>query len=139
MRPRGDPRALERRRIKAIGLSKKGLGPSKIAARLAVDRRSVHRWLAAYRNRGIEGVTPLPTPGRPCKLSMDDRQKLSQMLLNGAVTHGYASDRWTNPRITDLIRRCFGVAYHVNHIGRLLHRLDTTLASSGESNLRKKS
>jgi transposase len=118
MRPRGDPRTLERRRIKAIGLSKEGLGPSKIAARLSVDRRSVHRWLAAYRSRGIEGIAPFPTPGRPCKLSRIDRERLASMLLNGATSLGYPTDLWTNFRIADLIRQRFGVSHHVNHIGR---------------------
>lgn len=136
MRPLGDPKTLERRRLEAIMLFKEGLGPGKIAARLGVNRRSVHRWLAAYRGQGIEGVAPLPTTGRRCKLSVDDRKKLSRILLGGATAHGYSSDRWTNPRIADVIRRRFGVGYHVNHIGRLLNRLRATSIRRPESSVR---
>jgi transposase len=125
MRPRGDPRALERRRLEAIKLFKEGIRPGRIAVRLGVDRRSVHRWLAAYRSRGIEGIAPMPTLGRPCKLSVVDRQKLSRILLGGATICGYPSDRWTNPRIADLIEHHFGVTYHVNHIGRLFQKLES--------------
>ena len=137
MRPRGDPRTLERRRLDAIELFKEGLGSGKISARLGVSRRSIYRWLAAYRAQGIEGIAPLPTPGRPCKLSVDDRQKLSHMLLNSAMPHGYASDRWTNPRIADVIRRRFGISYHVNHIGRLIKGLRAIIVSIDESGLRR--
>jgi transposase len=123
MRPRGDPRTLEKRRLKAIKLLGKGLGPGEIAGKLGVDRRSVHRWLAAYHDHGVEGLAPVPAPGRPPKLSVKDRTKLSAMLLQGATTFGYPTYLWTGPRVVDLIRRRFRVSYHANHIGRLLHSL----------------
>ena len=123
MRPYGDPRTLEQRRLKAIRLLAKGLGPGEIAGRLGVDRRSVHRWLAAYRDHGINGLAPLPAPGRPPKLTPDDRKKLTRMLLDGATACGYPTDLWTGPRVADLIRRRFRVTYHANHISRLLRSL----------------
>lgn len=131
MRPCGDPGTLEQRRLKAIALLNDGLGPGRIAGQLGVNRRSVHRWLAAYRSRGIEGVAPLPTPGRPCKLSSKDRESLAGMLFNGAVSFGHP----TGPRVADLIRQRFGIAYHVNHISRLLQRLKTDIVAIDASGL----
>lgn len=123
MRPYGDPRTLEQRRLEAIKLRGKGLGPGEIAGKLGVDRRSVHRWLAAYHDHGLEGLAPVPAPGRPPKLTLKDRKKLAAMLLGGATTFGYPTDLWTGPRIVDLIGRRFGVSYHPNHISRLLRSL----------------
>lgn len=123
MRPHGSPKMLEHRRLKAIQLFKVGLGPGKISALLAVNRRSVHRWLAAYRNKGVKGLAPLPTPGRPCKLTPADRSKLRAMLLDHATMYGYPNEQWTYPQIADLIRRRFGIVYHQNHIGRLVRKL----------------
>ena len=123
MRPYGDPRTLERRRLKAIKLLGKGLGPGEIAGQLAVDRRSVHRWLAADHDHGVEGLAPVPASGRPRKLTPRDRKKLIEMLLEGAMAFGYPTDLWTGPRIVDLIRRRFRVAYHANHMSRLLRSL----------------
>lgn len=123
MRPFGDPKTLERRRLKAVTLLKKGLLPGEIAGRLGVDRRSVHRWLRAYRERGTDGLSPVPASGRPPKLKPDDRERLSRMLLEGATAFGYPTDLWTGPRIVDLIRRRFRVTYHPNHISRLLRSL----------------
>lgn len=56
MRLYGDARTLERRRLKAVSLLSKGLGPGEIAKQLGVNRRSVHRWLAAYRDHGMDGL-----------------------------------------------------------------------------------
>ncbi|MFH1312597.1 MAG: IS630 family transposase [Candidatus Eisenbacteria bacterium] len=123
MRPYGDARTLERRRLKAVNLLSKGLGPGEIAKQLGVDRRSVHRWLAAYRDHGMDGLAPVPVPGRPHKLSGEKRKKLAGMLLEGATAFGYPTDLWTGPRVVDLVRRRFRVSYHANHISRLLRSL----------------
>ncbi len=123
MRPFGDQRSLEQRRLKAVRLLDNGLGPGEIARQLHVDRRSVHRWLATYRDRGVDGLAPRPIPGRPPNLSLHDRELLVNMLLEGAKSFGYPNDRWTCPLVADLIRRHFHVTYHANHIGRILHSL----------------
>jgi len=123
MRPFGDPKTLEKRRLKAVALLREGLLPGEIAKRLGVDRRSVHRWLLAYRNHGVDGLAPIPAPGRPPKLKSQDRQKLARMLLKGATAFGYPTDLWTSSRVVDLIHRYFRVIYHANHISRLLRSL----------------
>ena len=123
MRPFGDPKTLEKRRLKAVKLLKKGLLAGEIARRLGVDRRSVHRWLLAYRHHGVDGLAPVPAPGRPTKLKPKNRQKLARMLLKGATAFGYPTDLWTSPRVVDLIRRHFRVTYHANHVSRLLRSL----------------
>jgi len=67
MRPFGSPETLERRRHRAVALWRDGVGPGDIADRLGGDRRSVHRWLAAYQEEGEEALAPIPAPGRPPK------------------------------------------------------------------------
>ena len=36
---------------------------------------------------------------------------------------GFATDLWTCRRVSDLIQKHFGILYHFNHVGRLLHAL----------------
>ena len=39
------------------------------------------------------------------------------------MSHGYRTELWTTLRIAELIERRFGVRYHRNHVGKLLHQL----------------
>jgi transposase len=126
MRPEGSGRELERRRQRAIALLKEGHAPVEVARLLGVDRRSVRRWSAAYRKQGASGVAARAVPGRPWKLSLRQRTQLEGLLLRGAAANGLESDLWTCPRVAQLIARRFGIGYHVDHIGRLLHSLGWT-------------
>lgn len=126
MRPTGSPEELERRRLRALALLGEGLLPSEVARRVGVDRRSVRRWKAAARRRGEAGVRAKPAPGRPSKLGARHRRRLEGLLLRGAQAAGFDTDLWTCPRVAELVHRRFGVDYHVDHVGRLLHELGWT-------------
>jgi transposase len=126
MRPQGSPKELERRRLRAIELLKRGLQPHEVAARLGVDRRSVRRWKRAHREAGAKALSAKPAPGRPAKLSAQQQRDLVKMVLQSPLTFGFTTDLWTCQRIADLIRRQFGVDYHPDHVGRVLHRCGLT-------------
>jgi len=123
MRPTGSPEKLERRRLRALALLKEGLQPVEVARRVGVDRRSVRRWKAAARDQGEAGVRAKPATGRPPKLKARQRARLERLLVKGAQAAGYHTDLWTCPRVAEMIERRFGVGYHVDHVGRLLHDL----------------
>lgn len=123
MRPPGSARILERRRVQAMALLQNGVPPVEVARRLGVDRRSVRRWRASHDRGGQAALVAKPAPGRPPKLEAQAKRRLERVLLQGARTCGYPTDLWTCPRVAEVIRRQFGVRYHVDHIGRLLHAL----------------
>jgi len=124
MRPTGSPQELERRRLRALAMLKDGLLPHEVAQRLGVDRRSVRRWKAAARvGGGREALRARPAPGRPTKLNERQRRRLEKLLLKGPLAAGFPTDLWTCPRVAELIEHSFAVAYHVDHVGRLLHDL----------------
>ncbi len=125
MRPTGSPEELERRRrrSRAIGLLRDGFAPVEIAHRVGVDRRSVRRWSAAYRKNGMAALKARPAPGRPSVLDAKAKRQVERILLKGARAAGFHTDLWTCPRVAQVIEQRFGVRYHVDHIGRLLHGL----------------
>jgi len=123
MRPIGSGEELERRRVRALELLKTGLMPVEVARRVGVDRRSVRRWKAAVRAGGSQAVRARPTPGRPTKLIEKDRRRLEAVLVKGAQAAGFQHRLQSAARVTEVIRRRFGVHYHVAHVGRLLHAL----------------
>src|SRR5512133_3894253 len=114
MRPHGSPNQLAQRRREAVSLSQQGYGPAQIARLLNTTPQSVCRWLVQYRRKGAAGLDPRPVPGRPPKLAARQQRALVRCLLRGASAFGFATDLWTCPRIAQLIRRQWGVQYHVD-------------------------
>jgi transposase len=124
MRPPGSPEELQHKRERALELLKQGHTQTDVAGIMDVDPRSVRRWCAAQRQGGKRALQAVPASGRPTKLTAAQRQELEKQLLKGARSAGFPTALWTCPRVADLIRRSFGVRYHVDHIGRLLHALN---------------
>jgi transposase len=81
------------------------------------------RWRNSFRRSGKQGLRPKPVLGRPSRLSKAQKTQLLRHLLAGALAHGYRTDLWTTQRVAEVVRAKFGVRYHRDHVGRLLHGL----------------
>ena len=127
MRPLGKGSQLEKRRREAVRLVvEEGYSASEVAKRFKVGIRAVHWWLQWHRGEGKRGLGARKTPGRPSLLEAGQQKRLRTILLKGASAVGFDGDLWTCPRIREVIRREFGIAYHVDHVCRLLHALGFT-------------
>jgi len=123
MRPHGSPGTLEQRRRKAVALLEQKLSLHEVARRVGCYASSVLRWNRALRQGGPEALRPKPAAGRPCRLTTRQKQGLVRYLLQGATAHGYRTELWTTQRISEVVQRRFGIRYHRDHVGRLLHQL----------------
>lgn len=123
MRPKGSAVELEGRRLRAMKLLDEGLSLNEVGRRVGCAAISVLRWRDARDEQGTEGLKVRSSPGRPRKLAVRQEQQLLRLLRQGATAHGFSSDLWTTKRVAELIESRFGVEYHHDHIGRLLHRL----------------
>ena len=122
-RPKGSADLLEDRRRRALALLGQGLSLNEVGRRIGCDASSVMRWRDAHRRGGAEALKVRSSPGRPLKLPSTQRCRLVKLLLKGPMAHGYRTNLWTTARIAELIEREFGVSYHRDHIGRLMHSL----------------
>lgn len=120
MRPIGSPKSLEKRRRRAMALLSQGLSLNEVARRVKASVASVHRWQQASRAGGSSALDPKPVPGRPDKLTDEQRERLLELLVEGAVASGFPNEMWTLKRIRSVIRREFGVKYHRSHIWKIL-------------------
>jgi transposase len=120
MRPLGSPTQLEKRRRRAIQLLEKGMNLSAVAQQVGSSVSSVFRWQQAFQKEGEEGLNPRVSPGRPARLSGQEKKRLVSLLLKGPLAFGYGTDLWTTRRVAELIRKFFGIHYHPNHLWRLL-------------------
>ncbi len=123
MRPHGSAQELERRRRSIIGLLRKKLSLHEIARRIGCHASSVLRWRDAWRRGGRAALKAKPASGRPPYLTPKQKRQFAVLLAQGAMAHGYRTESWTTRRIAALIERRFGVKYHRNHVGKLLHQL----------------
>lgn len=113
----------EDRRRRAWALSQKGWTQIAIAEALGVSKGAVSQWLAVARMHGVDALGAHKHPGPTRRLSDEHGATLRALLSQPATAHGFVGAVWTTKRIATLIARHFGVHYHHDHIGRLLHRL----------------
>ena len=123
MRTPENGKEAERRRQQAVALAKEGVSSAVIGRRLGIDARTVRRWKAAFRAAGKAGLKTKRPPGRICRLTHRQRQDLARRLIRGAMSEDFQSDLWTCPRIAHVIRRRYGVNYHVDHLPKLMKSL----------------
>src|ERR1017187_8949505 len=121
--PRGVSRdfgALEKRRMRAIGLWERGETQAAVARRVGVVPQTVARWVSQYRREGKSGLIKAGRAGRKPMLDQVNRERLHALLLEGPEQLGHETPLWTCPRVAHLIEREFGVRYHPGHVWKLL-------------------
>jgi transposase len=123
MRPSGTPEALEARRRIAARLFAQGRSLTEVAALIGCSVSSASRWRDAWRRGGTRCLGARPHAGARSKLSPPQFSELLEALRQGTYSWGYSTCGWTCPLVQDLIRRRFGVEYHVDYVGTLLHKL----------------
>ena len=74
------------------------------------------------RARQPHGLDARPHPGPLPGLSDAQLRELEALLLQGATAHGWPNALWTAQRVAEMIRRHFGVEYHVEHARKLIRR-----------------
>ena len=112
----------EARRLQGWSLHKQGWKQRTIAQALGVSEGAVSQWLSRGRQAGVDGLRRVPAPGAPPRLDDDQRNQLLALLEQGAEAFGFRGQRWTGPRVAQLIRTHFGVTYHPRYIPSLLNQ-----------------
>lgn len=126
MRPTGSAAQLEARRHHAVDLLRDGKSNTEVARLIGVDVSSVKRWKRAAAAGGSEALAAKPNRGRPPRLTPEQKQELAQIVRAGPLAAGFRTNLWTCRRVAHVIRERFGVEYHRDHVGRLLHALGFT-------------
>ena len=109
-----------KRRVRAGRLLQKGEKPAVVAERVGAPRQTVYRWLSVLNEGGIEALRVMSKGGRPGQMTAEQKDRLSEMLLEGPLANGYATDLWTLKRVRLLIEKTFGVSFSDVHVWRLL-------------------
>ena len=114
---------LEKRRIQAAKLLKKGIHEAEVARRVGVHRQSVNRWARQLSKSGMSGLKKAGRIGRKPRLTEADLDNIREALKRGPEALGYETGLWTAWRVADLIERECGVKYHSGHVWKVLKLL----------------
>jgi transposase len=94
-----------------------------LSQELDVTRGSINRWIQWFNAEGTAGLLSRKSPGKPPRLSEEQRAQLAALIDGGPQAAGFTSGLWTGPMIGDLIRKRFGVSFHHHSVPRLLNQM----------------
>lgn len=123
MRSKGSAAELEARRRRAAEYFQERKPLAEIARLVGASLSSVKRWKRAWQEAGVAALAAKPHPGPTPKLSPEQKRELLTILEAGPLASGFTTDLWTCARVTKVVRKRFGVSYHPDHLGRILHEL----------------
>ena len=88
-----DHKALEDIRIQAVQRVEAGEAPSAVMRVMGFARTVIYDWLNKYRAGGIEALRALPIPGRPPKLTEQQRAWVYRTVTQNSVPQNFKLGR----------------------------------------------
>jgi len=113
-------------RILAAVAYKDGVTQATIAERHGVSRKTVYSWLQRFAAGSLDGstvaeaATDADRPGRPRRLSGDQRDRLERRLQEPPTEAGLDGPTWTPALLQEHLREAFDVEYSRPSCRRLL-------------------
>jgi transposase len=117
----GDVRVI--RRVQALLEVGAGRPVARVAERLGLDATTVYGWLHTFLVDGLATLRYGRAPGRPSKLTPNQKRRLCELVEAGPLAAGYPSGCWSTLFLQDLIQREFGQCYNHHYLATLLRNL----------------
>jgi transposase len=116
----------EGRRLRGWELHQQGWTQQQVADALGVTQGTVSKWLGCAHTHGVAALRRKKARGRMPRLTATQLAQLPDLLNQGAEAFGFRGAVWTRARVAEVIKRTFGVSYHVAHISRILNHIRWT-------------
>jgi transposase len=110
---------MEARRLEAIPDIDAWKEPGQLARALKISRTTLYRWKQA-RAAGKD-LKSRPAPGRPARLTAGQMLRAIELFHAGP---GPVRRKWTQRNFAEAIEQEFGIRFHPDHAGRIMHRLN---------------
>jgi len=112
-----------RDRAQVVLMAHRGRPHGQIAADLGISRRSVPRWLNAYLDRGLGGLSPRKAKGAPAKVPADLAGEVKRWVAEGPAQQGLDRANWTYAELADHLLKAKGVRASRSAVGRFCRKL----------------
>lgn len=108
-------------RLVAAIAHKNGVSQTELADWFGVERKTIYNWLRRLDREPLaEAARDADRPGRPSKLTRDQRRQLDEALAHDPRRLGYEAPEWTPRLVAAHVREAFGVDYSTSSCRRLL-------------------
>ena len=115
-------------RYMAASLFDDGFSRTQISKMLHTSRRLVNEWITAYLSGGVDALAIKISPGRPPKLSTQQKGLLKDFVINNSIrTEG---GRLIGEDIQRYIEEKFAVKYKLRNVYRLMAELNLSWITS---------
>lgn len=108
------------RRLLALAGIRDGLTRAKAARLGAMDAQTLRAWVMAFNAEGPDGLLNTPPPGRPPKLSTQQKRDIARLVDTGPDPERDGVVRWRRVDLKQVIRERYGVDLDETTVGRLL-------------------
>jgi transposase len=117
-------------RLMALAAVAEGKSREEAARIGGMDRQTLRDWVHRYNQYGADGLIDRKSPGRPMKLSAEQKAEIAQLVDEGPDLEKDNVVRWRCVDLKYIIKDRFDIDFHVDSIGRLLHGLRFSHVSS---------
>ena len=111
------------RRLLALAGIRDGMSRKEAARIGGMDRQTLRDWVHAFNKSGIDGLVNATSPGRPSKLSAEQKAEIKTLAVAGP---DFATDgvvRWRRIDLARKVKERFGITVDEDTIGRVLREL----------------
>ena len=109
------------RKVTIVNLLLNGATASELSEPCGETSRTLTAWVKLVDEKGFEALRPKKQPGRPNKLTDDQKEEIKVAILSDPVTYGY--NVWDGPSLADYIKNHYQVSLCVRQCQRLFHKL----------------
>jgi len=114
-------------RYHAIVLMHKFKNCYKVAEIMKRSDVTIQSWVKAFNMGGLKALAPKVSPGRPSRLSLEEKEELKNDVLTHPRELGYDFSNWEGKHVSKHIKNKFGVLLKVRQCQYLLHELGFSL------------
>lgn len=110
-------------KITAVIAILNGYSVSEISEIIGYTTETMRQWIGDFIRFGIDFLKIKKSTGRPAKLSLDQKNKLKQMILDGPEKSGFDGGCWRTPMIKYLVEKTFGKSFSVKYLAEFLNKI----------------
>ncbi|WP_332448263.1 helix-turn-helix domain-containing protein [Sphaerochaeta sp.] len=113
------------RKVTLVNLMLRGVSASQIGDAAGETTRTLTMWMKSVDEHGFESLRPKKQPGRPSRLSKEQKENIKDDITKDPSVFGY--NVWDGNTLSDHIGKSYGVTLQTRQCERLFHELGFSL------------